>query len=113
MKKILVILFSLFYLPAYAEEWLVIETTKHYQIKILQPTIKLADRVTVWQKLLRYDRTWFLAKVEWDCITKQYKTLVAIESYRDDPPRVNYNVLDRFHSIKTAADQMIYNTICN
>jgi|AACY02.4.fsa_nt_gi hypothetical protein len=113
MKKIFVILFSLFYLPAYAEEWLVIETTKHYQIKILQPTIKLADRVTVWQKLLRYDRTWFVAKVEWDCNTRQYKTLVAIESYRDDPPRVDYNVQDKFHFIETTADQIIYNTICN
>ena len=112
MRKFLLAFFMLVGFPAFAEEWKVIETTRTYQVKILQPYTKYENYDVVWQKLLMYNRTWFVAKVMWDCKNKMYTTLVTIASYRDDPPAINYNVKDTFHPVIIDSDQLIFNEVC-
>ena len=112
MKKFLLALFLLVARPAFAEEWLVVETTSTYQVKILQPHIKYQEYDIVWQKLLTVSYTHLVAKVMWDCKNKMYSTLVTIASYRDEPPAIDFNVKDIFHPALSDSDQLIYNQVC-
>ena len=113
MKRIFSLLFCLFFSPAFADDWVVIETTRTYQIKITQPSEKYEDYLIVWQKLLLYNRSWYVAKVLWDCKNRSFKTLVSIAGYSDEPPAVDYGVIDSFHQVTPGdINEPIYKRVC-
>jgi hypothetical protein len=114
LKKLLSIMIVLLMIRhAYAEDWLVVETGKTYQIKILQPFEKQNDKIIVWQKLLLYNRMWFKAKVVWNCEAKTHKTLLVITAYRDDPPLIDSDEkAERKVMQSDRSAKLIYDIVC-
>ena len=113
MKKILLLIILLLSTPAFAEEWVVIKTTKTYQIKILQPTEKYEDYVLVWSKLLMYNRIWYVSKQMWDCDKKSYRLLTLISAYSDEPAIVDYGIVGPFQTVETnSINDFVYKEVC-
>ena len=113
MKKLLLYFLLLFPTSALADDWIIVKTTRIYQVKITQPNEKYEGYDIVWQKLLLYNRSWFVAKVVWHCPTKSYKTVVSIAGYSDEPPQVDYGVVDYFHIVEhDDFNEDIYKIVC-
>ena len=112
MKKILIIILLLS-TPAFAEEWVVIKTTKTYQIKILQPTEVYENYILVWSKLLMYNRVWYVSKLMWDCKNKSYRLLTLISAYSDEPATVDYGIVEPFQTVETnSINDFVYREVC-
>ena len=113
MKKILLSIILLLSTPAFAEEWVVIKTTKTYQIKIVQPYEKYEDYTLVWSKLLFYNRVWYVSKIMWDCDNKKYRLLTLIAGYSDEPPTVDYGIMEPFQQIENnSINDFVYKEVC-
>ena len=113
MKQILLLVILLISKPAYAEEWLVIKTTKTYQLKILQPTEVYENYILVWSKLLMYNRVWYVSKQMWNCENKSYRLLTLISAYSDEPATVDYGIVEPFQTVETnSINDFVYHSVC-
>lgn len=113
MKKLLLYFLFLFPTSAFADDWIIVKTSREYQVKITQPNEKYEDYDIVWHKLLLYNRSYFVAKVMWHCPTKSFKTTVSMVGYHDEPIQVDYGVKDNFHYIgDDEINNAIYKVVC-
>ena len=113
MKKILLLIILLISKPVFAEEWVVIKTTKTYQIKIVKPYENYEHYTLVWSKLLLYNRVWYVSKLMWDCENKKYRLLTLISGYSDEPPTVDYGIVEPFQIVETnSINDFVYKEVC-